>query len=329
MLRVSLLGLLVVVMALAVLTATRAAAAAAKKERTLAEGLGVVVPQGEVVPATELLRRPAEAVLVVLEGFSQEQLVALGASSSQAYADAFEAVEKEARPAETRAAFPDADVRIVAALGDGSDGAADAAMCASRPNVWRFDEDAQLSMFLESPMGAGASARLDVVVFKRDEDRFAAEMALLQRTVSDARERGRVAKDALPAPRVVVAVVGGAPASGAQLKQLQSYLAELAGTKSPRTLVRVVAARSQSKTRRVLERSPESASASASRRRSLAGAAARSPTKKFQGFDYVLMSWTIAGLGLLVLFVFLCIPWAPQLDAELLSTLKAGEGKRD
>jgi hypothetical protein len=38
--------------------------------------------------------------------------------------------------------------------------------------------------------------------------------------------------------------------------------------------------------------------------------------------DYVLMSWTLLAIVFLVIFAIICIPWAPELDPVLRSTLK-------
>ena len=173
-----------------------------------------------------------------------------------------------------------------------------------------------------------------VVVFADDSERLAAELALLDATVAEMRTaRASPKAPQHSAPRVVVAVLGGVPSqrgSAARrqaLDQIAERVLRLKASLLPeRSVVRVVGAathREPSSVRRVLEASEKRSP----RRRSLQSVDPK--TAKFAGFDYVLMSWTIGVLVFVVLFVFLCIPWAPQLDAELLSTIKSGGDKRD
>lgn len=47
------------------------------------------------------------------------------------------------------------------------------------------------------------------------------------------------------------------------------------------------------------------------------------PVAGFSGPEYVLMCWVLITLVIIAFFVFCCIPWAPELDAGLRSSLKS------
>jgi hypothetical protein len=256
-------------------------------------------------PSSDLFSRPTEGVLVLIDGSisPEEQEAQRGVLRDAPVllakaADVLHRLDLQSAAAH----LPEADIKTLAALGSLSDHV-QSTVGTGEVFAWRFDGSAA-ALFVQPSKREDPVAH-HVVLVDEGSGRLAGELKVLGELVAQRVEPHK-------GPRIVVAVLGGlasmsSPSRAASLAQLASGLvavqAEL-GTSRPLFQVAFTGYASTSTMRRALVTTANT-------------------TAAFAGADYVIFSWTVVVLGLLVFVIFCCIPWAPTLDPILRTTMKA------
>ena len=188
--------------------------------------------------------------------------------------------------------------------------------------IWVYDPKLKESIELltKSMMNTGKQ----VLFVEKEEDRLDAELSLLKKTVNAFIVENR-ARPAL----IVHNLYGIIPAKTNEEKQallgklgatVQQITHEYLEKYTSRPLITLTF------TDRIMKEAGDTEISFLSKeqvsevQRKLKSTATVAP---FQGSDYVIMCWTMVAFSLLVIFVFFCIPWAPELDPALRASLKS------